>query len=74
MMEPWLNLLEETITHFAEGARCVRAYTNNTTYIITKAKDADFYWITLEESNFEKTKATSLESYFKDVFGIEATY
>ena len=73
-MEKSLNLLEETLTHFKEGARLVKAYTNNTTYIITRVKDSEHYWITLEESNFEKTMAVSLDGYFKEVFGIEALY
>lgn len=73
-MEPWLNLLEETLTHFDEGARLVRAYNNEVTYVITRAKEADCYWVTVEESNFQKTKTTSLDQYFKDVFGIEAIY
>lgn len=73
-MDQWLNLLEETITHFREGARSVRAYTNDITYIITPAKDSGFYWITTEESNFQKTKTQLLDDYFKEVFGIEAMY
>ena len=73
-MENSLNLLEETLMHFREGARSIKAYSNDTTYIITQAKDAEHYWITVEESNFEKTKTESLESYFKEVFGIEALY
>jgi len=73
-MEPWLNLLEETLTHFSEGARSVKAYTNNTTYIITRAKDSAHYWVAVEESNFQKTKTTSLDDYFREVFGIEAIY
>lgn len=73
-MEPWLNLIEETITHFREGARIVKAYNNDVTYIITRAKEDDQYWITIEESNFQKTKTSSLDHYFKEVFGIEAIY
>jgi hypothetical protein len=72
-MEQWLNLLEETLSHFEEGARSVKAYTNDKTYIITRANPTDF-WITLEEPGFPKTKTTSLENYFKEVFGIEANY
>jgi hypothetical protein len=73
-MENSLNLLEETLMHFREGARSIKAYSNDITYIITQAKDSEHYWITIEESNFEKTKTESLESYFKEVFGIEAFY
>lgn len=73
-MEQWLNLLEDTLGHFNEGARSVKAYTNDKTYIITRIKDSDEYWVALEEPGFPKTKASSLESYFKEVFGIEATY
>jgi hypothetical protein len=74
MKERLLNLVEETMNHFSEGARSVKAYSNDKTYIITKAKDADHFWVTLEEPGFPKTKATSLEKYFNDVFGIEANY
>jgi hypothetical protein len=73
-MEPWLNLLDETITHFNEGAKSVKAYTNNTTYIITRSTDSAHYWVAVEEANFQKTKTTSLDDYFKEVFGIEAIY
>lgn len=73
-MEPWLNLLEETINHFSEGARSVKAYTNNTTYVITRAKDSEHFWVAMEESSFQRTKTTALDDYFKDVFGIEAIY
>jgi hypothetical protein len=72
-MEPWLNLLEETLSHFNEGARSVKAYTNDNTYIITRAGTTDF-WVATEEPGFPKTKTTSLENYFKEVFGIEANY
>jgi hypothetical protein len=74
MMEQWLNLLEETKTHFEEGARSVKAFTNDKVYIITKANTADSYWVTLEEPGFPKTKSNSLEDYFQEVFGIEALY
>ena len=73
-MDPWLNLLEETITHFREGARSVRAYTNETTYIITRENDSGYYWVTTEEASFQKTKTQLLDDYFRDVFGIEARY
>jgi len=73
-MEPWLNLLEETKTHFSEGARSVKAYTNDKTYIITRANDSGDFWVAMEEPGFPKTKTTSLEQYFKEVFGIEANY
>jgi hypothetical protein len=72
-MDQWLNLIEETKTHFSEGARSVRAYSNDKVYVITKANEDEF-WVALEEPGFPKTKATSLDKYFKDVFGIEAKY
>lgn len=73
-MEHWLNLLEETKSHFREGARSVRAYTNDKVYIITRVNDSDLFWIALEEPGFTKTKTASLEPYFQEVFGIEAKY
>lgn len=73
-MENSLNLLEETLTHFREGARLVKAYSSDSTYIITRAKDSEHYWVALEEANFEKTKTVSLDIYFNEVFGIEAFY
>jgi hypothetical protein len=69
-----MNLIEETLSHFNEGARSVKAYTNDTTYIITRAKDSEDFWVALEEPGFPKTRATSLDKYFKEVFGIEANY
>jgi len=72
-MGQWLNLLEETISHFQEGARSVRAYTNDKTYIITPINELE-YWVTLEAPGFPKTKTSSLEEYYKEVFGIEAKY
>lgn len=73
-MNEWLNLLEETKTHFEEGAHSVRAYTNDKVYIITKTQEDDIFYVTLEEPGFPKTKTRSLESYFQEVFGIEAHY
>jgi hypothetical protein len=72
-MSSWLDLIEETKSHFNEGARSVKAHTNEKTFIITKASESE-YWVTLEEPGFPKTKTSSLEEYFKDVFGIEAHY
>jgi hypothetical protein len=69
-----LDLLEETKGHFAEGARSVRAYTNDQTYIITRVKDSDEFFVALEEPGFPKTKVASLDDYFPEVFGIEAIY
>jgi hypothetical protein len=69
-----LDLLEETKGHFAEGARSVRAYSNDNTYIITRAKDSDEFFVALEVPGFPKTKVSSLDGYFVDVFGIEAVY
>jgi hypothetical protein len=73
-MEPWLNLLEETKTHFNEGARSVTAYTNDKTFIITRASDTEHFWVAVEEPGFPKKKTNTLEDYFQEVFGIEAKY
>ena len=73
-MERLQNLVEETLNHFSEGARSVKAYSNDKTYIITRAQNSDDFWIAEEEPGFPKTKTTSLEKYFSDVFGIEANY
>lgn len=73
-MDQWLNLLEETKNHFEEGARSVRAHTNDKVYIITRSNEPGTFFVTLEEPGFPKTKTTSLEQYFKEVFGIEANY
>ena len=73
-MDEWLNLLEETKNHFSEGAKSVRAYTADKTFIITRPKDSDFFWVTVEEPGFPKSKTKTLEEYFKEVFGIEAKY
>ena len=72
-MDQWLNLIEETKTHFNEGARSVRAYSNDKVYIITKASEEEF-WVANEEPGFPKTRTVSLDKYFKEVFGIEAKY
>ena len=69
-----MNLIEETIGHFNEGARSVRAYTNETTYIITKSEDNIEFIVTTEEPGFPKSKTKSLDLYFDKVFGIEAKY
>jgi hypothetical protein len=70
-----LNLIEETISHLNEGARSVRAYTEENTLIITKATGtADSFWITQEEPGFPKRQTNSLEDHFQGVFGIEARY
>jgi hypothetical protein len=71
-MSEWMDLIEETIGHFEEGARSVRAYTNDTTYIITKGNDG--FIVTTEEPGFPKSKTKSLDRYFDQVFGIEARY
>lgn len=72
-MKTTLDLLEETISHFAEGAKSVRAYNSEDALIITLHEQGG-YVITREEPGFPKEKAESLEPYFKDVFGIEARY
>jgi hypothetical protein len=69
-----LNLLEETKGHFAEGAKSVRAYSADQTYIITRGQNTGDFFVTLEEPGFQKQKVASLYEFFKDVFGIEATY
>ena len=68
-----MNLIEETMEHFREGAKSVRAYTENTTYIITRGREDEFV-VTTEEPGFPKEQTTSLEKYFSKVFGIEARY
>lgn len=69
-----LDLLDETKSHFREGARSVRAYTNQVTYIITRAADSEEFFVATEEPGFPKKRVTSLDGYFKEVFGIEAHY
>lgn len=69
-----LNLIEDTINHFNEGATSVRAYTNDNTYIITRVKDSDDFWVTTEEPGFPKTRVSTLDKYFEEAFGIEAKY
>ena len=70
----WLDLIEETKEHFREGARSVRAHTEETTYIITKDQTSGEFIIAMEEPGFPKTKTRSLEEYFRNVYGIEARY
>jgi len=72
-MTPRFDLVKETLSHFKEGAKSVRAHTDETTYIITPA-GAGLFWIVVEDGDFHKTKTDSLDAYFKDVFGIEAKY
>ena len=69
-----LDLLEETESHFREGAKSVRAYASDNTYIITKAKEGGHYWVAIEEEGYRKEKATSLSKFYEGVFGIEASY
>ena len=73
-MSTSIDLIGETIEHFQEGARSVRAYTDDKTYIITKGEDHTAFIVTLEEPGFPKTKTRSLNEFFRDVFGIEAKY
>ena len=73
-MSEWMNLVEETIGHFEEGARSVRAYSEEKTYIITRGKEDTEFVITHEAPGFPKEKTRSLEEYFGEVFGIEARY
>lgn len=73
-MSTTIDLVEETIEHFQEGARSVRAYTDDKTYIITRETDRAEFIVTLEEPGFPKTRTNSLNEFFLDVFGIEAKY
>ncbi len=69
-----LNLIQETLDHFREGARSVRGYTNDVTYIFTRVGNTDEFWVATEEPGFVKTKTKSLTKYFEHVFGVEAKY
>jgi len=73
-MSSWINLITETVEHFDEGARSVRAYSDDKTYIITKDQSGKDFIVTTEEPGFPKVRTKSLEDYFADVFGIEAKY
>ena len=73
-MSDWMNLIEETKEHFREGARSVRAYSDDTTYIITQGREDAEYVVTIEAPGFPKESTRSLEKYFASVFGIEARY
>ena len=73
-MEEWLNLMKETIGHFEEGARSVRAFTDESTFIITRGAGESEYIVTTEAPGFPKERTRSLEKVFKNVFGIEARY
>lgn len=73
-MERLGNLIDETLSHFNEGAKSVQAFTEETTYIITRIQDSEDFWVAEEAPGFPKTRASSLEPYFKDVFGIKAQY
>jgi len=69
-----LNLIEETIKHFHQGAKTVRAYSADATYVITRANESGQFWVAVEEEGFHKKKTDSLEELYQDVFGIQATY
>ena len=73
-MSTWMNLVEETIGHFEEGARSVRAYAEDITYIITRDNATAEFVVVTEEPGFPKKKTRSLDSIFSEVFGIEARY
>jgi hypothetical protein len=73
-MDRLRDLVEETLSHFNEGARSVRAYSNDKTFIITQDKENKEFWVTLEEPGFPKTKTPTLDIFFSEVFGIEAKY
>ena len=53
-MAALLDLIEETESHFKEGAKSVRAYASDNTYIITRPKDANHYWVAIEEEGFRR--------------------
>lgn len=74
IMSGHLDLIDETLSHFEEGAKSVRAYSDDMTYIITKIQDSEDYWVALEEPGFPKHRRSSLEEIFEEVFGIEARY
>jgi len=69
-----MNLLAEALEYLNEGARCVRAHTDDVTYIITRVNNSRDYWVTAEEPGFQKIKTGSLDPFFTNVFGVEATY
>lgn len=69
-----LDLLEETMNHFREGARSVRAYSTDTTYVITRDASSSGFWVAIEEEGFVRRKVDSLTEIFQHVFGIQATY
>jgi hypothetical protein len=69
-----LDLLEETLDHFKEGAKKVIAFSPDKTFIITRISGGEGYWVAIEEQGFERKKAERLDDVFKEVFGIEATY
>ncbi|HYC86711.1 MAG TPA: hypothetical protein VEB86_15870 [Chryseosolibacter sp.] len=71
---PALNLIDETVKHFLKGAKSVRAFSADATYIITPVKGSDEFWITIEEDGYKRKKTDSLDEFFQDVFGIQATY
>lgn len=73
-MSDWMNLIEETVEHFREGARSVRAHTEDTTYIITQDQSSGEFIVAMEEPGFPKTSMRSLEELYRNVFGIEARY
>ncbi|HEY8933849.1 MAG TPA: hypothetical protein VIM65_01455 [Cyclobacteriaceae bacterium] len=73
-MSQSLNLIKETLEHFNEGAKSVRAYTDDTMYIITRVDNSNEFWVATEEPGFAKVKTDSLAPYFTAVFGIEAKY
>ena len=51
-----LNLIQETLDHFREGARSVRAYTNDVTYVFTRVNGTNEFWVATEEPGFTKIK------------------
>lgn len=75
-MDQPLNLLQETLEHFNEGARSVRVYadTDERAYIITRNAETGEFWITEEAPGFPKKKVSSIAPYFEGAFGIEARY
>ncbi len=73
-MQQGLNLLQDTLDHFDEGAKSVRVYSEEKAYIITRIAETREFWVTEEAPGFPKKKAVALDRYFEGAFGIEARY
>ncbi len=73
-MDRALNLLEDTLAHFQEGAKSVRVYAEEKSYIITRIEGTKEYWVAEEAPGFPKTRTDALNRFFEHAFGIEARY